>query len=150
MIDVQRFQQHLVLRADHVVISVVRKLHPQAVGRLARLTMPDLIREDDEVFPDIQQLPRTKEDVGKHRVEERVCIPARAMNQEDRIGGVPCSVVPGLPESYVMKAQIRQRLARAETEIADVVNTVADRPMCRRVVRRRRNLCVGKRDRGGE
>src|SRR5581483_4693957 len=75
-------------------------------------------------------------------------IPARAVNQQDGIGRVTGRVVSRLTEGYVVKSQIRERLARAEAEIANVKHAVADRPVSWLVVDGRRNLRIGKRDRG--
>ena len=60
MIDVQTFEKHLMRRPHHVIVRIAGKFHPQAIGRLAGLAVPDQIREDDEVPPDVQGLPGPK------------------------------------------------------------------------------------------
>src|SRR5512146_1135543 len=149
MIDVEPLDKHRMRRPDHVIVRVAGKLHPQTVGRFAGLPVADLIREDDEVSSDVQGLPGPKQHVRKHRVEQRMRIPAGAMDQQDGIDGVSRRVAPRLTERYVMKPQIRQRLARAEAEVVDVVDAVADGPVRRRILRLR-NLRAGNTYRGGD
>ncbi len=48
MIDAESLRHEPMLGFDHVDVSVFWKLRVQAVARLARLTVADVVREDDE------------------------------------------------------------------------------------------------------
>ena len=45
MINVKTFEQHLVLRTNHVVIVVVREVHLEAVGGLGAVALADVVGE---------------------------------------------------------------------------------------------------------
>ena len=70
MVDVQAFDEHLVLRADHVVVVVLGELHAEAVGRFGGLAVADVVGEDEEVLGDVERLAGAEEDVGEDGVEQ--------------------------------------------------------------------------------
>src|ERR1700751_1053804 len=47
MVDVESINQHGVLRGDHVVVVIVRKVHAQAVGGFAGFAVPDVVGKAD-------------------------------------------------------------------------------------------------------
>ena len=102
MIDMEAIDQHSVLGGDHVVIVVVRKVHTQAVGRLARLAMTDVVGKDDVILRDIEGLPRSEENVGKDRVEKGMGVAASAMQQKHGVVSVPGRVGVTLAEREVV------------------------------------------------
>src|SRR5262249_41987665 len=57
MVNVQMFRHESELRANDVVVGVVRELGPQSVGWLRRLSSPDGVGKDDEVTTCIKWLP---------------------------------------------------------------------------------------------
>ena len=67
VVDVQAFEEHLVLRADHVVVVVVREVHLEAVGGLGAVALADVVGEDEEVLGDVERLAGAEEDVGEER-----------------------------------------------------------------------------------
>ena len=56
MVHLQPVDEQRVLRADHVVVGVLGKARVQAVARLARLSVADAVRQDDEVARRVEQL----------------------------------------------------------------------------------------------
>ena len=80
MVDVRAFEEHLVLRADHVVVVVLGELHAQAVGGLGGVAVADVVGKDEEVLGDVERLAGTEEHVGEEGIEERAASPP-----------VPCS-----------------------------------------------------------
>ncbi len=57
VIDLQVLGDQLILQLHHVLIAVFRELHAQAVARLARLPVADVVGEDQEIFRGVEQLP---------------------------------------------------------------------------------------------
>ena len=47
--------------------------------------MADVVGEDDEVLGDVEGLARAEEDVGEDGVEQRVCVAAGAVEQQDGV-----------------------------------------------------------------
>jgi hypothetical protein len=63
MIDMQSLDEHLMLRADHVVICVLRELQPQSVGWLTRLAVANVVGENDKKLGNIERLADAEEDI---------------------------------------------------------------------------------------
>ena len=99
MIDVEALDQHGVLGRDHVVIVVVREVHTQSVGRLARFAVADVVRQDDVEPCDVEGLAGPEEHVGKDRVEKRVRIATGSMQKQDGVIGVPGCVAVRLTQA---------------------------------------------------
>lgn len=99
MINVQTFHEHGVLRCHHIVIVILREMHPQPVRRLARFAMPNIVRKNDEEFLYIERLPRAKQNIRKYRVQQRMRVAARAVQQQNGIIRVAGGVVVRLAES---------------------------------------------------
>jgi hypothetical protein len=137
MVDVQIVDEHLVLRADHVVVGVARELHAEAVRRLAGLAVADVVGEDDEIPGNVERLARAEEDVGEDGVEQGVSAAAGAVQQQDGIVSVALGVAVQRPEREVVEVHIGERLAGAEAEVMDVEASVRDGPVSRGVLRLR-------------
>ena len=75
MIDVETLHQHGVLGGDHVIVVVLRELHPQAIGRLAGFAMADVVGKNDVELRDVERLSRSKQHIGKDRVQQGMSIP---------------------------------------------------------------------------
>jgi len=69
MVDPEVLAHEPLLRGHHVVVIVVGKLHVQAVAGLARFSMPDAVREDDEILRRVKQLSRSEQNVCKAGIE---------------------------------------------------------------------------------
>src|ERR1700751_1390892 len=77
--------EEFVLRGDHVVIVVLRKVGVEAVAGLAGLSVADVVGKDDEVAGGIEKLTGTEEDVGKLRGEELASGAAGAVKDQDGV-----------------------------------------------------------------
>ena len=60
MIDAEALAEQLVVRGDHVVVVVLRKMRVQSVAGLRGLSVADAVGKDDEVARRVQKLPRSK------------------------------------------------------------------------------------------
>ena len=63
-------------------IPVARELHPQAVARLTRSPVSDVVRENDEVARGVEKLTGTKEFPGELRLEKLASGAAGAVKDE--------------------------------------------------------------------
>jgi hypothetical protein len=54
--DAKSILQQPILRFDHVVIVIGGEAHAQAVGRLGRSAMADIVGQDDPVAADVERL----------------------------------------------------------------------------------------------
>ena len=123
------------LRADHVVVVVVGKLHAEAVGGLGGLAVADVVGEDEEVFGDVEGLAGAEEDVGEDGVEQGVGVAAGAVEKEDGVVDVAGGVAVRRAESEVVEVQLGEGFAGAEAEVMDVEASVLDGPVSRGVMR---------------
>jgi hypothetical protein len=103
MIDMEAIHQHFVLGGDHVVIVVLREVHAQAVGRLTRLAVPDIVRQDDIELGDIEWLAGSEEHIGKHWVEQGMSAAPSTMQKENGVIGMPGRVSMWLTQSEVVE-----------------------------------------------
>ena len=81
--------------------------------------MADVVRQDNEVTPHVERLPRSIKLAGELRGQELFPRPARAVQDQHRVGHRPGSVAPGRSQGHVMQLQRRQALAGAEVKVAD-------------------------------
>ena len=137
MIDLQAVDQHRVLAAHHVVVVVPGKVRMQAIGGLGRGAVTDIVGQDKKILRDVERLSGSEELIGKQGVEQRFCRTAGAVQQQDGIVGMALAVGVRFAEGKVMQAQLRKRLAGAESEIGDAEDAVVGRPRWRR-------LCAGR------
>ena len=91
----------------------------QAVARLARLPVPDAVRQNDEIAPRIEQLAVAEQRAREFGPNELRAASTRSMQDQDRVTHNPLRVALRRPERAVMKAQFRQLLARRKAEILD-------------------------------
>ena len=115
MIDMEAIDQHGVLGGDHVVIVVVREVHAQAVGRLARLAVADVVGKDDVELRDIERLPGPEENVGKDRVEKGMGVATRAMEQQDGVVSVSGRIAVRLAQREVVELQLGDAIPRCRS-----------------------------------
>ena len=141
------FEEHLVLRADHVVVVVVREVHLQAVGGLGAIALADVVGEDEEVPGDVERLAGTEEDVGEDGVQQRVALATGAVQQKDGVIHVAGGIAMRSTEREVVESELGKRFASAEAEVMRDVELVFDRPLRLRALLRG---CGGHRLRGGD
>ena len=122
VVDVEAVEEHLVLRADHVVVVVVGELHAQAVGGFGGFALADVGGEDEEVFVDVEGLAGAEEDVGEDGIEEGVGVAAGAVEEKDGVVDVAGGVAVRGAEGEVVELEFGEGFAGAEVEVVgDVV-----------------------------
>ena len=70
VVHLQAFRQQPVLGLDHVVVAVAREPRAQAVARLARLAVADVVGQDDEVLRGVERLAGAEQLAGEAVGEE--------------------------------------------------------------------------------
>src|SRR6266567_4117540 len=123
MVYAQAFLEQLVLRGDHVVVVVLRKVGVHAVARLARFSMTDVVGKDDEIATGVEELAGTEEDVGKLRSEKLVSRTAGAVQDQDGVRHFSVGIALGLAEGQVVQAEFGESFAGLEMEVAGEVIT---------------------------
>jgi hypothetical protein len=129
MVDVETVEEHGVLGGDHIVVVVVRKVHPQTIGRLAGFPVADVVRQDNVELRDVERLAGAEENIGKDRIEQGMGVAARSMEKQDSVVRVSCGIPVGLAERKIVQLQVGERFADPEAEIPDDVSAVLDRPL---------------------
>ncbi len=129
MIDVEAVHQHGVLGGDHVVIVVLREVHAQAIGRLARFAVADVVGKNDVEPGDVEGLAGPEEHVGKDRVKKRMRVPPSSVQQQDRVIGMAGCIAMRLTQREVVEFQLRDRFTATEVEILDDVVAVLGWPV---------------------
>ena len=116
MIDLHLVEHHA-LAAHHVVVVVSREVHVHAVRWLRTLSVPDVVRQDDEVLLNIENSARHKQHIREDRIQQRVRIAARPVQQQDSIVHMPASIAMRRAQREVVQLELRQSLACAKPEI---------------------------------
>src|SRR4051794_11476361 len=103
MIDAKFLSQQQVMCPDHVVIGVMGKAHAKAIARLARFSMTDAVRQNDEILCRIQQLSSTEEHARDLRCEKLVSSTAGAVQNQHSVCHLPGPSAARCAEGHVMK-----------------------------------------------
>ena len=119
VVHLQAFGQQAVLRLDHVGVAVAREPRAQAVARLARRAVADVVRQDDEVLRGVEQLAGAEQLAGEAVGEELRAAPGRAVHDQHGIAHDAGGVLPRRAERAVVHPQLGQRLARGEPEVPE-------------------------------
>ena len=119
MIDPEVLGHEPVLRGHHVVVIVVGEARVEAVARLARVTVPDPIREDDVVARGVEQRAGSEQDVRELPRQELAARAAGAVQDEHRVGRVALGVAPEAAQRLVVEPELGQGVAGPEAEVAD-------------------------------
>jgi hypothetical protein len=120
----------------------------QAVGRLGRISMTDVIGEDEEILCDVEWLARSEENIRKDWIQQSVAISSSAMKEKDGIVHMTVGSAMRLTKCQVMQCEFRKCLASAETEILNDVDVVLYGPLGDRLILRNDSKCAeeGKAD----
>src|SRR5689334_17754537 len=97
----------------------MRELHVQPIARFAGLTVADIVRQNDEVFGGVEQLPRAEKLPAKGLREKCTPAAAGAVHNENGVGHYARGVLYRSTEGGVMQVQLRQRFVRGESKIGD-------------------------------
>lgn len=108
----------LVLQPHHVGVAVLRKLHAQAVTRLARLAVADVVGQDDEVLLGIERLAFPEQPPAIRGAQEPNARSAGAVQDQDAVTHHAVGVLPRRAHGPVVNLHRRQAFAAAEREIA--------------------------------
>ena len=95
------------LRGDHVVVVILRKMSVHAVTGLAGFSVADVVRQNDVVTSDIKKLSGPEEDAGELRRKELRAGAAGAVQEQNGIRNVAVRVAHGRPKGRIVHAQLR-------------------------------------------
>src|ERR1035438_9395823 len=98
------------LCCHHIVVVILGKPCAHPVARLARTSVAEVIRKDDEVSVGVEQLATPKQHIGKLRSKELLSGTSGAMEYQHRIRHTPASVICWLAECPVVRAELGQRI----------------------------------------
>ena len=115
----QAVGQQEVLRADHVVVVVVREPRVQAVARLARLAVADAVGKDDEVLRGVEQLSGAEQLAAECARQEPCARAAGAVHDHDGVLDHARGVTVRRADRAVVQCHRRQRLATRERKSVD-------------------------------
>jgi hypothetical protein len=118
MVDAEPVGEQTVLRIDHVRITVLRKTRPEPVARLRGFSMADAVGQHDEIFRRVEQLACAEQLAGEFRAQELRAGAARTVADPHGIAHDTVRVLLRLAERAVVQAQLRQRFAARELEVA--------------------------------
>src|SRR5262245_62056786 len=118
MIDAESFGEQPILRRDHVLVSITRKLRAQPITRLRRFSGADAVGHDDEMRCRIEWLTAVELFTTDLAAEESPAPPGGAVQNEHRVPSDATRVLLRLTERRVMDAQHGQRRAVSELEVA--------------------------------
>ncbi len=114
------FGHQPVLRGDHVSVRIAGEARPEPIGGLGGAAGADRIGQDDEIPRRIQGLARTEQLAAEARVEHAAPAAAGAVQDQHRGRG-------RIAERRIGKAQLGQRFAGGEADIAGDPDTVSRR-----------------------
>ena len=116
--DTQFLSDKLVLRNNHVFVSVAGEMRTHAVTWLARLSMSDGVRENQIPTGQVERLAWTKQwtfEMGKDAGRT-----ARGwMQDEESIVNVPRGAAVRRSKSHVVQLQLGKHLATPEVKVFD-------------------------------
>ena len=131
MIDLQALGDQPMLQLHHVRVAVFREAHAQAVARLARLPVADVVGQDEEVV-------RRRRAAGRRRTARRR---TAARGTARRVPPVPCRISTALrdaalrvlarrAERAVVQPHLVELFTRREREVADDGVVSPSTPAC--------------------
>ena len=84
-------------RLDHVDVAVAREPCAQAVARLARVAVADVVRQDDVVLRGVEQLAWAEQLAGEAVAEELRPLPVVPCMIKTALRTMPCASLRGVP-----------------------------------------------------
>lgn len=117
MIDMQALGHKAVLGSDHVCILIVGEMPAQAIARLGRTAVPDIVRQDDVVLRSIQELTSLEQHLMELRHQELFPAATRTMHDENCVCDMTFAIAPGLTKGSVMQVQLWKAFAVGEFEL---------------------------------
>src|SRR3954468_1883181 len=117
MIDAKAVDEQLMLRVNHVVVIVFRKLHVHPVTWLARLAVADSVRKDDVELRGIEELSVREQ--RRHGSDKASSAAGRAMQHQHCIPDDAARILSWRAKCCVMNAQRWKSLSALELEVAD-------------------------------
>jgi len=97
VVDAQSFFDEFVLEGDHVRIFVAGEMCMEAVAGLAGFAVADVVGKNQEIFVGVEQLAGAEERSGEDGLKKRVAFAARAVEDQDGVGGAASASLTGLP-----------------------------------------------------
>src|SRR5438105_2900930 len=95
------------------------KSRVQAVAWLARLSVADAVRKNDEIAARIEWLAGAEQSAGEFRPSELRAASTRSMQDEDCVAHYSLRIALRRADRPVMKAELRQFLIGCEGKIPD-------------------------------
>ena len=114
----QAVNEHRVLRANHVVVGVLRKARVQTVAWLAGFSVADAVGQDDEIARRIEDLAGAEQFTAEGLRQERRAGAAGAVENHHGVPDDARGISLRSPDRPIVEVEGRQRLAGAEPEIA--------------------------------
>src|SRR5688500_4394188 len=96
------------LQPHHVRVAITRKTHLQAVARLTRLAVSEVVGQDDEIPARVEQLPFSEKATAERLAHELPSGPAGAMQNQDAVPDDSVGILSRLAYGSVMKLQLRE------------------------------------------
>jgi hypothetical protein len=118
MVHAQALGEQTVLRIDHVRVTVLRKSRLEPIARLRGFSVTDAVGQHDEVFRRVEELARAEQLAGEFRAQELRAGSTRAVPYPHGVAHDAFGVLLRLAERTVVQAQLRQRFAARELEVA--------------------------------
>lgn len=109
--------EKLILRFHHVAVTVAGKSCVPAVARFARISVSDVIGQDDEKFRGIEGLADPEKFAGELRPNELCAAAGGPMHDEDDVLSYPFRIFHGLTERPVVEPQLRHGFTGGKLEV---------------------------------
>src|SRR5687767_13119884 len=119
MVDTELSGEELVLRGDHVRITVAWELRAETVAWLRRFPRADAVGQDDEVGCRIEKLSWPEQLSRERGRKKSSATPCGSMEDQDGIADHTCRILSRLPKRRVVDAELRQHGAVREFKVAE-------------------------------
>src|SRR6185369_13175963 len=104
---------------DHVVVIVLREMHPHSVRRLGRSAMADVVGKDDVVAADVERLATAVKLISELRLKELLACPACAVEHHHSIVDLPGGIAMRVAKRGQVNSDLWQGLAVAEPKVGE-------------------------------
>ena len=117
MVDLHCVEHHT-LAAHHVVVVVRGKMRVQPVRRLRAFPVPDVVGQNEKVLRNVERRARSEKHIGKERIQQRVRVAARPVQQQNRVVHVARGVAVRRSQRKVMQTQLGQRSPASKRKLS--------------------------------